>query len=38
MWVAIVSGIWTHRNDVMFRNALVDVEEVFMLAHIRAWA
>ena len=32
MWMTIVWGIWTYRNDVMFRNAIVDVEEIFMLA------
>jgi len=38
MWLAIVWGIWNHRNKVIFRNAKVDAEEVFMLAQTRVWA
>ena len=38
MWLAIVWDIWNHRNKVIFRNAKVEAEEVFMLAQTKVWA
>jgi len=38
MWMAIIWGIWSHRNGVIFKNTLIDMEEVFMLAQTKAWA
>jgi len=37
MWVAIVSEIWSHRNKVVFRGGIVDVEEIFSLAQLKGW-
>ena len=32
IWVAIIWCIWNQRNNIIFRNARVDVDEVFTLA------
>ena len=32
MWVAFVSKIWNHRNNVAFKDGVVDEEEIFSLA------
>jgi len=34
----IIWGIWSHRNGVIFKNAIIDMEEVFILAQTKAWA
>jgi len=31
MWVAIIWCIWNQRNNIIFRNARVDIDEVFTL-------
>jgi len=36
-WVTIVSEIWNHRNKVVFKGGLVDVEEIFSLAQLKGW-
>ena len=38
MWVAIVWEIWHHRNKVVFKNGIVDSEEIFYLAQIKGWS
>jgi len=30
-------GPWNHRNDIVFKNAKVDVEEIFYMAQLRVW-
>jgi len=35
--MTIIWDIWTHRNDVIFKNTIIDMEEVFMLAQTKAW-
>jgi len=38
MWVAIVWEFWHYRNKVMFKNEIVDNEEIFYLAQIKRWS
>jgi len=38
VWVAILWGIWIHRNNYIFRNSKIDSEEVFTLVQIKSWA
>jgi len=33
-WIAIVWGIWYHRNRVIFNYGKVDMEEVWCLAQL----
>jgi len=37
MWVAIVWSIWIHRNNIIFRSKVKDVEEIFNLPQVKAW-
>jgi len=37
MWVATIWSIWNQRNNIIFRNAKVDVEEMFSLAQVKTW-
>jgi len=38
IWVAVMWSIWKHRNNVVFSNAISDVEEIFCMAQLRVWA
>ena len=38
VWIAVLLSIWYHRNAVMFNNGVVDVEEIQVLAKVRAWS
>jgi len=31
MWVVIVSMTWNHKNNIIFKNIKVDVEELFYI-------
>jgi len=37
VWMAIMLSIWKHRNNLVFRNAKSDAEEIFSIAQLRAW-
>jgi len=37
MWVVIVWSIWIHRNNIIFRSKVKDVEEIFNLAQVKTW-
>jgi len=37
MWVATVSEIWNHINNVVFKGGVVDHEEIFSLAQLKGW-
>jgi len=37
MWVAIEWTIWIHRNNIIFRSKVKDVDEIFNLAQVKAW-
>jgi len=36
MWMAIIWVIWLHINGVIFKNAIIDMEKIFMLAQTKA--
>jgi len=35
MLVAIVSEIWNHRNNAVFKGGVVDAEEIFSLTQLK---
>jgi len=37
IWVAIVSKIWRHRNNVVFKGGVVDYEEIFCSTQLKGW-
>ena len=37
IWAAIVRCIWEHRNSVVFKQGVVDAEEVFQKAQLKLW-
>jgi len=37
IWTAIVRCIWEHRNSVVFKQRVVDAEEVFQKAQLKSW-
>jgi len=37
MWVAIVWEIWNHKNKIVFKNEVVDADEIFCLAQLKGW-
>jgi len=38
VWVGIVWSIWKHRNNIIFRNQVPDIEKVFALSQVKTWA
>jgi len=38
MWVAIIRDIWLHRNRIVFKNGIVDCEEICYLVQIKGWS
>ena len=37
IWAALVRCIWEHRNAVVFKQRVVDVEEVLQQAQLKSW-
>ena len=37
IWLAVIYGIWAHRNDIVFNGALVCVQNVFDLVKLKSW-
>ena len=37
IWAAIIRCIWEHRNSVVFKQEIVDAEEVFQKAQLKSW-
>jgi len=37
VWLIIISLIWKHRNEIIFRNRVCDVVEVFAFAQVKTW-
>jgi len=37
MWLAMIWALWLHRNAIVFRDELRDVDTVFDNAKLRAW-
>jgi len=38
IWVGVVSEIWKHRNNVIFKKGKVDVSEVFAMIQVNVWS
>ena len=38
VWIALISEIWRHRNNCLFKGRVVDHIEVFSLAQIKVWS
>jgi len=37
IWAAIVRSVWEHRNLVVFKQGVVDAEEMFQQAQLKSW-
>jgi len=37
VWAFIVRCIWEHRNSIVFKQGVVDVEETFLMAQLKSW-
>jgi len=37
VWATIVSYIWEHRNSIVFKQGVVDVEEIFQMVQVKSW-
>jgi len=38
IWVGVVSGIWKHRNSVIFDRGVANALEVFQLVQVKVWS
>jgi len=38
VWIALISEIWRHRNNCLFKGEVVDHIEVFSLTQIKVWS
>ena len=38
IWIALVSAIWRHQNNCLFKGGVVDHTEVFSLAQVKVWS
>ena len=38
VWIALVSEIWRHMNNCLFKGGVVDHTEVFSLAQVKVWS
>ena len=38
IWIAIVSGIWSLKNKIIFKGGVMGVSEVFALIHLKVWS
>ena len=38
VWITLVSEIWSHRNNCLFKGGVVDHIEVFSLAQLKVWS
>jgi len=38
VWIALVSEIWRHRNNCLFKGGVVDHSEVFSPAQLKVWS
>jgi len=37
MWIAIIWGIWNHRNRIIFNNGVVNPIEIFVMPQLKVW-
>jgi len=38
IWVGVVSEIWKHKNNVIFKRGVVDESELFALVQLKVWS
>jgi len=38
IWIVVLSEIWKHRNNVIFKGGEVDVLELFTLVQLKVWS
>ena len=38
VWLTIISLVWKHRNEIIFRNRVCDAVEVFAFTQVKTWA
>ena len=38
VWIALVSEIWKHMNNCLFKGRVVDYSKVLSLAEIKVWS
>jgi len=38
VWIAVVSELWKHRNNIIFNRGVADVSEVFVLIQLKIWS
>ena len=38
IWTTVVSELWKHRNNVIFKGGVVDGLEVIALVQVKAWS
>jgi len=37
IWVGVVSELWNHRNNLIFKRGVADASEVFSLVQVKVW-
>ena len=38
VWMALVSKIWRHKNNYLFKGGVVDHTEIFSVTQIKVWS
>jgi len=38
IWIAVVSKIWRHRNNLLFKARVIDYSEFFSLTQLKVWS
>jgi len=38
VWIALVSELWRHKNNCLFKGGVVNHTEVFSLAQVKVWS
>ena len=37
MWLAIICVIWNYKNKIVFKNRIMDANDIFNLAQLKGW-
>jgi len=37
-WIALISEIWRHENNCLFKDGVVDYTEGFSLTNVKVWS
>jgi len=38
IWIVVVSEIWKHKNNVIFKGGVIDVSRMFTLVQLKVWS